>query len=264
MQNINSVNHSFNNQAENYKHNSQMQWGWANETLKNFSFEPEDVVLDIGCGDGRITALIAEQASEVTGIDYSEKMIAYAREHYPQLSFIHCSATEINYREKFDKVVSFSTMHWVADQQKALQLIKGSLKPGGLLLIVMPGKEVNNLGTVAKKIAKSPQWNSYFPEFKQGASYFSPAEYAVLVEQAGLRVIQIKTAKTTVHFKTKKELMDSIDPVCNFLNHLDSEKRRLFIEELADKWLENDQYCSEEVIAIHHLKIELIAQRTDL
>ncbi len=110
--------------VQDYQKNSGLQWEWATESLRNFVFAPEDKVLDVGCGDGKITALIAHQLSSglVMGMDISEKMIAHASQHCQgeNLTFFQGNAIDIPYREEFDKVISFCTLHWVLDQERAL------------------------------------------------------------------------------------------------------------------------------------------------
>ena len=80
--------------AREYIRASAEQQKWGRELLGKLALRGEERVLDIGCGDGRITAKIARQLPEgfVTGIDNSENMIAFARgrydpDAYPNLRF---------------------------------------------------------------------------------------------------------------------------------------------------------------------------------
>ena len=69
------------NQVHEYQKNSDLQWQWAMEGLASFPFSENEKVLDLGCGNGKVTAYIAEKAplGIVVGLDISEPMLAFAR-----------------------------------------------------------------------------------------------------------------------------------------------------------------------------------------
>jgi trans-aconitate 2-methyltransferase len=68
-----------------YHSSSSARSGWASDLLEKLWFTGNERVLDIGCGDGKITVEIAKSVprGRVTGIDSSPEMIRFAREHYP-------------------------------------------------------------------------------------------------------------------------------------------------------------------------------------
>src|SRR5690348_12878050 len=71
--------------AAEYSRHSQLQEAMANELLALIDLAGSERVLDVGCGDGRITARIAARVPEgmVVGVDSSRDMIAFASSHYP-------------------------------------------------------------------------------------------------------------------------------------------------------------------------------------
>lgn len=72
------------NPAE-YARSSDAQRRWAEELLSRLRLEGSEAVLDLGCGDGKITAALAQalQRGRTVGVDSSEEMIRYAQAHYP-------------------------------------------------------------------------------------------------------------------------------------------------------------------------------------
>ncbi|HSJ17631.1 MAG TPA: methyltransferase domain-containing protein, partial [Solirubrobacterales bacterium] len=68
--------------AEVYHRVSDPQFEWAKEVLARLDLRGDELVLDAGCGSGRVTALLAERVPDgrVIGIDASESMVAKARE----------------------------------------------------------------------------------------------------------------------------------------------------------------------------------------
>lgn len=79
------LNEEINCLSNNYQDHSNLQWSCAIESLKKISFNSTDKVLDVGCGDGKITAFIAKQISNgiVIGLDISKEMLVSASSHYP-------------------------------------------------------------------------------------------------------------------------------------------------------------------------------------
>jgi SAM-dependent methyltransferase len=99
-------------------------------------------VLDIGCGNGYSTALIARVASQVVGIDYSEAMIERARQEQGHAANVEFRVADILNLQlppaSFDVAVSqrclINLPSWEA-QQQALRNISQVLKPGGCLFL---------------------------------------------------------------------------------------------------------------------------------
>lgn len=72
--------------AQDYAQNSQAQQQWAKELMAGLQLTGLETVLDLGCGDGKVTAEIARivDLGTVVGIDNSETMIALAKRRYPE------------------------------------------------------------------------------------------------------------------------------------------------------------------------------------
>ncbi|MEJ2384282.1 MAG: class I SAM-dependent methyltransferase [Xanthomonadales bacterium] len=102
-------------------------------------------VLDAACGEGYGSALLAERAASVTGVDISEDAIAHARARYAaaNLAFEVADGTALPFDDDaFDCVVSFETLEHLHDQKGLLGEFRRVLKPGGFLLISTPDKAV--------------------------------------------------------------------------------------------------------------------------
>ncbi len=87
-------------------------------------------ILDLGCGDGKLTSRIAATGASVAGLDSSPQMIAAAQA-------LGISATEGNAEQipfesgSFDAVFSNAALHWVRNHHAMLSEVKRILKPGG-------------------------------------------------------------------------------------------------------------------------------------
>src|ERR1035438_4064206 len=104
--------------AADYERISAFQQAVAEEVLALLDFKGAERILDVGCGNGKITAEIATRVPQgsVLGVDPSHEMITFASGHYgaaayPDLRFEIADARSLPYREEFDVVVSFNALH---------------------------------------------------------------------------------------------------------------------------------------------------------
>jgi trans-aconitate 2-methyltransferase len=171
--------------AEEYRASSSNQKKWALELLSKLDLGGSERVLDIGCGDGEITAAIARRVprGSAVGIDSSRDMIDLAVRHYPSdrwpnVSFLLKDAREIDFNEEFDAVFSNACLHWVVDHRPVLAGIRRCLKPSGRVLLQMGGK--GNAVTVLEAIdavLKMPRWAGYFEGFIFPYAFYGPDDY---------------------------------------------------------------------------------------
>jgi SAM-dependent methyltransferase len=102
-------------------------------------------VLDIACGEGFGSALLARQARSVVGVDIAPDAIAHARHRYPadNLSFIEANASQLPLADQCaDIVVSFETIEHLAEQEQFIAEIRRVLRPHGYLIMSSPNIDV--------------------------------------------------------------------------------------------------------------------------
>lgn len=106
--------------------------------------KPSDKILEIGCGSGTLTSLIATKLTtgQITSIDRSPSMIRTAKNRNKQFietgkaSVIETSLEDWTYLESFDKVVAFNvSMFWLYPE-RSIPLVKQLLKPTGRFFIM--------------------------------------------------------------------------------------------------------------------------------
>ena len=101
-------------------------------------------VLDVACGEGYGSALLAARAAHVTGVDLAPAAIAHARGAYADrknLEFVEASCTELPFADaSFDAVVSFETIEHIEAQEAFLGQVARVLKPGGVFVLSCPNK----------------------------------------------------------------------------------------------------------------------------
>ncbi len=102
---------------------------------------PNDKVLDVGCGEGIITAILAEKCTAIIGCDYSLEALEIAKERYRHITFIYSNSTTLRFNdETFTKVVLSDVAEHLLPQQfvKTLKEIRRILIKDGMLILTTP------------------------------------------------------------------------------------------------------------------------------
>ena len=190
------------------KHNFVFKFG--EDVVQLLSPRQGERVLDLGCGTGYLTNLIAQAGARVIGIDKSPAMIQRACAAYPDLDFRVMPATDFHFDTPFDAVFSNATLHWVLDKEKAIDHIAQTLKPGGRFVLEMGGK--GNVEEIVVATRKVLNRHGYYSNAATQLWYFpSLSEYTSLLEKKGFRV------RFAAHFDRPTELKDTQHGIKDFL-----------------------------------------------
>ncbi|WP_444912204.1 class I SAM-dependent methyltransferase [Microbulbifer sp. PAAF003] len=229
--------------AAEYVEASQMQWQQAMEALKRCTFRDAKSILDVGCGDGRITRYLAENLKygKVIGVDLTEDMIRHAREMHgdvPNLSFQQMSADELNFNHQFDKIFSFSCLHWVKDQAKVWEGFHKYLKDNGEIVSIVgfqAGHE--NFWDTVDMFQNSSKWKPLFINFRDPYNHFSLQEMRDFIEGAGFYLSRIDEIYQVEYFGTQKKLTDFFLSWVPQFRHLPNPLREEFANQVIEEYL---------------------------
>ncbi len=182
---------------QDYAKNSEAQLQWARELRSRLSLNGSESVLDVGCGDGKITADFAQALphGQVIGIDRAPEMIAYAQETYSlqNLSFACVDARSLTFSNQFDLIFSNAVLHWVDDHPAFLQGASRALKPNGRLITSCggAGDAIDVLAAFAETVTQDP-WRIYFPTFHNPYYFYGTPEYEPWLKAAGLIIERLE------------------------------------------------------------------------
>ena len=165
-------------------------------------------VLDVGCGDGQVTALIAARvtAGSVLGIDPSPLMVEQATARAGgNLRFaagdVLDLARDLATDGPFDLVVSLNALHWVPDLGRALAELRSVTAGRGRLVLQMVGaSERRSLEQTAMDAASSSRWSDAFAGFQAPFIHVSAARLEQLAGGAGLRVTDSSSTENVFDF----------------------------------------------------------------
>jgi len=182
-----------------HQHSSQQQ-KWARDILDRLALAGHEQILDIGCGDGKITAEVARYVPNgfVVGLDSSAEMIEFARQSFPadtlpRLRFEQGDAQQLEFVEQFDWVISFACLHWILDHRPVLAGIHRALRPGGRLLLQFGGQgNAAEMVQVMSEVVARPKWAGYFVGFAFPWRFYGPEDYRPLLQEAGLTATRLE------------------------------------------------------------------------
>lgn len=101
--------------------------------------QPGESILDIGCGIGGVTALLAGSGAKVTGIDVLGTLLEQARIAHPGIEFVETNLLEYSPGCSFDAAFAHATLHWIQPMETAARRIFDLLVPGGRLAATFGG-----------------------------------------------------------------------------------------------------------------------------
>jgi trans-aconitate 2-methyltransferase len=151
------------------------QVSWGKRVLSRLRLRGDEVVLDAGCGTGRLTAELLEALprGRVVGVDLSQNMLGAAREHLAaqfgeRVSLVACDLLHLPFDHAFDGIVSTAAFHWVLDHDKLFANLRRALVPEGWLEVQCGGgANLVNLRQRVNELAASGKFASFFVDFRE-------------------------------------------------------------------------------------------------
>lgn len=228
--------------VENYHKISYIQESWGLELLKNKKWCGNEIVVDGGCGTGRITKALAQimKTGKIYAVDLDKNMISAAREHlngFSNVIFITSDLSTVRIPELVDVIFSNAVIHWILDHDMLFQHFWNLLKPSGELLIQCGGKgNLESSHMALENVRKNPAFRKYFQKWTEPWNFSSPQEISKILERIGFRNIETKLIKKTAIFDGMEEytlFMKTVvmKPYLSYLPKNDKSTIDLFIKQ---------------------------------
>lgn len=254
--------------AADYANNSSAQLEWAQELIDKLSLNGDEALLDVGCGDGKISVQIAQAlpAGRVHGIDLSADMIQLAREtfngrNHPNLRFQQMDATRIQLAKAFDVVFSTAALHWVADHQAVLKGVRACLKPEGRLLFQMGGRGNANAVYVAlQEVMEDEVWRPYFEDFGFPYHFLGPEAYERWLPDCGFRLNRAELIPKDMQHEGREGLKGWLRTTWfPYTDRLPSDQRDVFIDAVLDGYLSTHPLDADGKTHVEMVRLEIEA-----
>jgi trans-aconitate 2-methyltransferase len=143
----------------------------AVELLARVPLAGASLVIDVGCGPGNSTELLARRfpTGQILGIDTSPAMVRSAAERLPQLRFelADVARWQPEPEQRPDLIFANATLQWVPDHPHLLPRLFSFLAPNGVLAIQMPDNSAEPSHRLMRELAACAPWNAFLGDAEQ-------------------------------------------------------------------------------------------------
>lgn len=233
--------------GEKYKAASSHQNEWGKNLISKISLQGNETILDLGCGDGRLTEHLSllVPKGKVSGIDASVGMIQTAKNICrSNLDFIHMDINNLHFVNEFNIIFSNAALHWVKDHNRLLKNSYAALKTDGIILwdFGSNGNCSNFLEVIQKKIAED-RYRDFFENFEMPWFMPSKSQYEKLIANIGYSHFTVTEVNRDRYFAASDEMIKWIDQPCivPFIECIPAALKSTFRKEVIEEMLEKTQ-----------------------
>jgi trans-aconitate 2-methyltransferase len=219
---------------------------WGRKVLARLDLRGNELLLDAGCGTGRLTAelLQALPNGRVVALDISQNMLRSAREHLqPQFGMraqvVAADLADLPFERAFDGIVSTAAFHWVLDHERLFRSLHRALRPGGWLQAQCGGgANIASLRARMAALAAAPEYAPFLANFPSPWLFQNAEAAAAMLQAAGF--IEIETSLEPAHIvmENRTHFVEFVRTVIvrTYLDRLPSEElRNRYVAQLADQ-----------------------------
>lgn len=254
-------------EGKEYHKYSSSQKNAASDLMKYIPLEGWESILDIGCGDGKITAKLSESIpnGKILGVDISPSMVNFASKtfdkgEYTNLDFKLLAAENLNFTCKYDVILSFTAFQWITDHQLVLKNVQNSLNSKGLFGVTMPMGLPVNLETAVNEVLLNKKWASYFTDFDTGWNFIEKVSYESLLKEEGFNIRRIQIIKQEDIFPSVEVFRNFISQWFPYLRPLPVELKKEFLDAVLNRYIELEPLDSLGKLHFKIDRIEVIAE----
>jgi len=177
---------------------------WTPETyLRNAAFVPElgksvlgllapqpgERILDLGCGEGLLSAQIKAIGADILAIDFSPNQVEGAQARGVEATVM--DGRELPFKNEFDAVFSNAALHWMAPISKVFEGVAKALKPGGRFVAEMGGS--GNVASIRTALYDALQSRGVNPCLHDPWVFPEHNDVKQMLVKAGFKVEKLKT-----------------------------------------------------------------------
>jgi trans-aconitate 2-methyltransferase len=263
--------HSAKWNAADYATNSSVQHGWARELIARLRLRGDEHVLDVGCGDGKITAELARllPRGSVLGADASAEMISFAKNRFPaaenpNLEFHVLDARKIKLGGRFDLVFSNAALHWVDDQQAFFQGAASVLKPGGRLAVSCGGKgNAHDVFLAFRPEMWSKRWRGFFRGLPRSYFFYAPGDYETWLPECGFKINVLKLVAQDIPYAGADGVATWLRTTwIPYVQRVPENLREEFIAAVTERYLAKNPPAVDGHVLVRMVRLEIEAVKT--
>jgi trans-aconitate 2-methyltransferase len=242
--------------AATYDRISAPQQRWAAEQLGRLHLTGDEVVLDAGCGSGKITLELARRVPRgaVYAIDAAPSMVRHTQEALGDRGTAFCQdLVELELPEPVDVVFSNATFHWIPDHDALFGALHRNMKPGARLVAQCGGRgNIDEFRRVADQVASSAPFAEYFAEWRRPWNYATADETAERLKRAGFDEVSTWLEEKPTQLDDARRFVQTVCLV-RHLDPLPPERHDEFIDAVLAR-------CDDPLV-LGYVRLNMIARR---
>ncbi|MDQ0595184.1 trans-aconitate 2-methyltransferase [Chryseobacterium ginsenosidimutans] len=225
--------------------------------FKNIRFKPffdlsdlisdakEMKAIDLGCGTGEQTAILAEKFSEATfiGIDSSAEMLEKSKTlENERLNFRQATTEEIlENDEKWDLIFSNAALQWSDNHQYLFPKLISKLKSNGQLAVQMPYQPGNILNQILFSLATEEPFKTQLNSWNRPSAVLTIDEYAQILFENNIEDLNLSQKVYPIIAEDHETLFNFISgsALIPYLERLDKEQQNIFTKEFKHRIAKN-------------------------
>jgi trans-aconitate 2-methyltransferase len=252
--------------AKTYDQISEPQYQWGLEVLDRLDPQPNESIIDAGCGSGRVTEKLLGRLPDgrVVGVDGSAEMIKVAAEKFAgddRVTLIVSDLLDLTAElleqkgapSVADALFSTATFHWITDHDKLFSRIHSVLRPGGRLVAQCGGQgNVAEHARAIATVATQPQYIDHFEGMTMMWNFANPEETEERLRNAGFEDISCWLEDKPVQPENSYDFTTTVT-LGPHLTRLPEEKRRDFAEAVLE--------LSPDPLVLNYVRLNIDARR---
>src|SRR5690242_11060017 len=236
--------------ADAYHRISGPQFSWGKRVLERLALRGDEILMDAGCGTGKLTAELLEQLphGHVIAVDLSYNMLAGAREHLQpkfrsQVSLVAADLLHLPFVNAFDGIFSTAAFHWVPDHDRLFRALHQALKTGGWLVAQCGGAgNLDRLLRRVESIQEQPKYREYLARYKPAWVFADAETAAARLHRAGFAEVETTVEPAPTRFESEPAFSEFVAKVIlhRHLERLPPALREEFVGDVAQYAAKDD------------------------
>ncbi len=231
--------------------------------LDRWGLRGDEVVIDAGCGTGRVTELLLRHLPDgtVLALDASESMVEAARRRFagePRVRVEHQDLLLLELERPVDVIFSTATFHWIKDHDLLFERLARALKPGGRLVAQCGGKgNIARTLAVIERVMGEDRFRDAFVGWERGWYFPDPEITKARLEVAGFEEVETWLHEEFTKFRSVDELARFLKTVVlrQHLTFLPEAKRDPFAAAVAAR------LAGEGSLVVDYVRLNMLATR---
>lgn len=197
----------------------------------------DELVLDAGCGSGRVTEALLERLprGRVIAADASPSMVEAARERLTDSERVDVrmlDLLDLDLGERLDAVFSTATFHWIKDHDRLFGRLRSALRSGGQLVAQCGGRgNIDVLRGTANEVLSREPYAEHFIDFQSPWNYAGPEETERRLLAAGFASARCWLAPAPQQPEHAREFLSTI-VLGPHVQHLPEDLREPFMDDV--------------------------------